>query len=130
MLRAAAKDRLAAQARQAVGRPLACMHHPCQPRPAAQLLPPMAVVLIITSNIRAIVCRGFALLHRIGWSVQAPARWAAKLSEAQIASQHEALARDKGGGGGPRRLALFRRRIGLKLNASYGPHQGHRGPTP
>jgi transposase len=49
------------------------------------------------------------LLHRIGWSVQVPARRAAERDEARIAAWPEEtwpVVRD--GGGGPGRLVLLR----------------------
>jgi transposase len=63
------------------------------------------------------------LLHRIGWSVQVPARQATERDEAAIAAwRQEAwpVIED----GGPGRLALLRRLVRLGFNAAEGPHLG------
>src|SRR5580693_1300946 len=51
------------------------------------------------------------LLHRIGWSVQIPARRAAERDEARIAEWREETWPVVKDGGGPGRLDLFRRRV-------------------
>ncbi len=64
------------------------------------------------------------LLHRIGWSVQVPARRAAERDEARIAAWREErwpVVKDRGG---PGRLDLFRRRIWPGLKAAEGPDLG------
>jgi transposase len=65
-----------------------------------------------------------ALLHRIGWSVQVPARRAAERDEEQIARWRVIKH-----GGGPARLALLRRRVRPGPEAAQGPHLGP-GPHP
>jgi hypothetical protein len=64
------------------------------------------------------------LLHRIGWSVQVPARRAAGRDEAAIAAWREEawpVAKD---GGGPGRLDRLRRRVWPGLKAAGRPHLG------
>jgi transposase len=58
------------------------------------------------------------LLHRIGWSVQVPARRAAERDEARIAAWREETWPVVKDGGGPGRLALLRRRIRPGLKAA------------
>jgi transposase len=64
------------------------------------------------------------LLHRIGWSVQVPARRAAERDEAQIARWREETWPVIKDGGGPGRLALLRRRVRPGLKAAEGPYLG------
>jgi transposase len=70
------------------------------------------------------------LLHRIGWSVQVPARRAAERDEARIAAWREETWPVVKDGGGPGRLALFRRGIWPGLKAAQGPHLGPAGHHP
>jgi len=70
------------------------------------------------------------LLHRIGWSVQVPARRAAERDEAQIARWREETWPVIKDGGGPGRLAGLRRRVRPGPEAAQRPHLGPPGPDP
>jgi transposase len=73
------------------------------------------------ARITEVVCHRFAvdytlagmdlLLHRIGWSVQVPARRAAERDEARIAAWREETWPVVKDGGGPGRLDRLRRRV-------------------
>src|SRR5215469_6309046 len=64
------------------------------------------------------------LLHRIGWSVQVPARQAAERDEAAISAWREEAWPAVKDRGGPGRLAGLRRRVRPGLKAAQGPHLG------
>ena len=64
------------------------------------------------------------LLHRIGWSVQVPARRAAERDEAKITAWREERWPAAKDGGGPGRLADLRGRIGPELTSAEGAHLG------
>ena len=68
------------------------------------------------------------LLHRIGWSVQVPARQAAERNEEQITAWKEATWPVIKSGGGPGRLGLLRGRIGPGLKAAQRPPLGTARP--
>ncbi|MFF3129888.1 winged helix-turn-helix domain-containing protein [Streptomyces sp. NPDC057908] len=69
------------------------------------------------------------LLHRIGWSVQVPARKATDRDEDRIGAwKDEQWPRHKKDGGGPGRLALLRRRSRPGPEAAQGPHLGPTRP--
>jgi Winged helix-turn helix len=70
------------------------------------------------------------LLHRIGWSVQVPARRAAERDEAKITAWREETWPVVKDGGGPGRLADFRGRIGPGLTSAQGTHLGTARPDP
>ena len=70
------------------------------------------------------------LLHRIGWSVQVPARRAAERDEAAIARWREETWPVVKDGGGPGRLAGLRRRIRPGPEAARGPDLGTARPDP
>ena len=70
------------------------------------------------------------LLHRLGWSVQVPARRAAERDEVRIAAWREEIWPVVKDGGRPGRLDLLRRRIRPGLKAAQGPDLGRRGQTP
>ena len=68
------------------------------------------------------------LLHRIGWSVQVPARQAAERDEARITAWRAETWPVAKNGGGPGRLADLRGRIGPGVKAAGGPHLGAAWP--
>ena len=70
------------------------------------------------------------LLHRIGWSVQVPARRAAERDEAAIAAWREEAWPVVKDGGGPGRLAGLRRRIRPGPEAAEGTDLGPPRPDP
>jgi transposase len=70
------------------------------------------------------------LLHRIGWSVQVPARRAAERDEEKIARWREDTWPVIKRGDGPGRLALPGRRVRPGPEAAQRPHLGRRGHTP
>ncbi len=70
------------------------------------------------------------LLHRIGWSVQVPARQATERDEATITAWQEEMWPVIKPGGGPGRLALLRRRVRPWLEAAQGPYLGPPRPHP
>jgi Winged helix-turn helix len=70
------------------------------------------------------------LLHRIGWSVQVPARQATERDEAAIERWKQVSWPQINDGGGPGRLALLRRRIRPGAEAAQGPHLGPPRPHP
>jgi transposase len=70
------------------------------------------------------------LLHRIGWSVQVPARRAAERDEAAIATWREEAWPVIKDGGGPGRLALLRGRVRPGPEAAEGTHLGPPWPHP
>src|SRR3954467_13150414 len=73
---------------------------------------------------------GLDLLHRLGWSVQVPARRAAERDEEQIAAWREEAWPAIKGRGGPGRLAGLRRRIRPGAQAAQGSHPGAARPHP
>src|SRR4051812_35718229 len=70
------------------------------------------------------------LLHRLGWSVQVPARRAAERDEQQITAWREETWPAIKGRGGPGRLAGLRGRVRSGAEAAEGAHLGRRGRTP
>src|SRR6266853_1552014 len=70
------------------------------------------------------------LLHRIGWSVQVPARRAAERDEDRIARWREETWPVIKHGGGPGRLALLPGRVRPGPEAAEGPHLGPPRPYP
>ena len=70
------------------------------------------------------------LLHRLGWSVQVPARRAAERDELAIARWREVEWPVIKGDGGPGRLAGLRGRIGPGLKAAGGTYLGPPRPDP
>src|SRR4051794_4521642 len=68
------------------------------------------------------------LLHRLGWSVQVPARQAAERDEEQISAWREETWPQIKDRGGPGRLAGLRRRVRPGAQAAQGPHLGPPGP--
>src|SRR3954466_6486115 len=70
------------------------------------------------------------LLHRLGWSVQVPARRAAERDEEQIAAWREETWPQIKGRGGPGRWAGLRRRVRPGAQAAQGPHLGPARPHP
>src|SRR5512144_1180617 len=64
------------------------------------------------------------LLHRLGWSVQVPARQAAARDQEQIATWREPRWPEIKDRGGPGRLAGLRRRIRPGAEAAEGAHLG------
>ena len=64
------------------------------------------------------------LLHRIGWSVQVPARRAAERDQEKVARWREGTWPVIKDGGGPGRLALLRRRVRSGPEAAEGPYLG------
>jgi Winged helix-turn helix len=70
------------------------------------------------------------LLHRLGWSVQVPARRATERDEDQIAAWREVTWPVVKKRGGPGRLGLLRGRVRPGFKAAEGPHLGPPGPHP
>jgi transposase len=70
------------------------------------------------------------LLHRLGWSVQVPARQAAERNEEQIAAWREETWPAIKDGGGPGRLAGLRRRVRPGAEAAQGSYLGPPRPHP
>jgi transposase len=70
------------------------------------------------------------LLHRIGWSVQVPARQAAERDETAIAAWKEETWPVVKGRRGPGRLAGLRGRIRPGFKAAEGPYLGTARPHP
>jgi len=64
------------------------------------------------------------LLHRLGWSVQVPARQAAERDEEQMTAWREETWPAIKGRGGPGRLVGLRRRVRPGVEAAEGPHLG------
>ncbi len=69
------------------------------------------------------------LLHRIGWSVQVPARQAAERDEARITAWREETWPVVKNSGGPGRLADLRGRIRPGVKAAEGPYLGPARPA-
>src|SRR3954447_10859185 len=70
------------------------------------------------------------LLHRLGWSVQVPARRAAERNEEQIAAWREETWPQIKDGGGPGCLGSLRGRVRSGAQAAQGPHLGSPRPDP
>ncbi|WP_406381519.1 winged helix-turn-helix domain-containing protein [Streptomyces sp. NBC_01618] len=64
------------------------------------------------------------LLHRMGYSVQMPARPAAERDEDAITAWREATWQEVNPPGGDRRVHLLRGRSGRDRSAAQGPHLG------
>jgi transposase len=70
------------------------------------------------------------LLHRLGWSVQVPARQAAERDEAVITGWRQEAWPTVKDHGGPGRLAVLRRRVRPGAEAAEGTHLGPPRPHP
>jgi hypothetical protein len=70
------------------------------------------------------------LLHRLGWSVQVPARRAAERDEERIAAWREETWPQMKDRDGPGRLAGLRGRVRSGPEAAHGPHLGPTGVHP
>jgi transposase len=70
------------------------------------------------------------LLHRLGWSVQVPARQATERNEEQIAAWRKETWPEINDRGGPGRLAGLRRRVRPGAEAAHGPYLGPTRPHP
>jgi transposase len=68
------------------------------------------------------------LLHRLGWSVQVPARRAAERDEERITGWREETWPETKDRGGPKRLAGLRGRVRSRAEAAQGPHLGPARP--